>query len=450
MAIDVASTIRSMRVRLPLRILLVLAWIPLLGGVSAAQSPPNPAEDHVPTPYPDRIILNLTADSSTSMAVTWRTSVDVVAGRAEIAVAGPNKEFEKEARSFESESAVIEHEAGKARCHSVVFRDLAPKTKYAYRVGDGGRWSEWFHFSTASRTADPFSFIYFGDAQNDVKPHWSRVVREAFADSPRAAFLLHAGDLINKREDWEWGDWHRAGGWVNASIPNIMTPGNHEYGVDARLGTPAYRLTPQWRAQFTLPTNGPAGLEETVYFCDYQGVRFVSLNSNESFQEQSSWLEAVLRDNPNRWTVATFHHPIYSAAKGRDNPLIRSLWQPLFDRYQVDLVLQGHDHAYARTGLERMKNVPTGAAARSGGTVYVVSVSGPKMYNLDRDDRMRRAAANTQLYQIVSIDGMELRYEARTAVGELYDAFLLRKRDGEPNELIDQIPDLPERLENSK
>ena len=449
MTIDLASRNRSAPVRLASATVLVFSWILVFGRVAGAQSL-NPADDHVPKPYPDRIILNLTEDPSASMAVTWRTSVDVAAGRAQIAVAGPNKAFEKDAQSFESESVVLEHESGEARCHSVVFRDLAPKTKYAYRVGDGVHWSEWFHFTTASRSAEPFSFIYFGDAQNDVKPHWSRVVREAFADAPRAAFLLHAGDLINKREDWEWGEWHRAGGWVNASIPNVMTPGNHEYGLDARRGAPAYRLTPHWRAQFTLPTNGPAGLEETVYYCDYQGVRIVSLNSNESFREQIPWLEGALRDNPNRWTVVTFHHPIYSAAKGRDNPLIRSLWQPVFDRYQVDLVLQGHDHAYARTGLERMENSPTGASARSGGTVYVVSVSGPKMYNLERDARMRRAAADTQLYQIVSIDGLELRYEARTAVGELYDAFLLRKREGEPNELVDQIPDLPERLVNPK
>ena len=59
---------------------------------------------------------------------------------------------------------------------------------------------------------------------------------------------------------------------------------------------------------------------------------------------------------------------------------------------------------------------------------------------------MARAAENTQLYQIISIDGDALRYEARTATGELYDAFRLKKRAGERNELIDEIPETPERL----
>lgn len=78
------------------------------------------------------------------------------------------------------------------------------------------------------------------------------------------------------------------------------------------------------------------------------------------------------------------------------------------------------------------------------GTVYVVSVSGPKMYAGGSQPFVRRAE-DTQLYQVISIDGDRLRYEARTARGILYDAFTLKKREGQVNELIDQVPDLPER-----
>lgn len=428
----------------------LLAGILAMTPSAAAQQAVPPADNHHPSVFPDRVMLNLTESPTTSMAVAWRTSTDVAKGVAQIAVAGPNKEFEKEAKSLDAQASDLDSEAGPARYHAVRFNDLSPKTKYAYRVGDGANWTEWFHFTTASTDAAPFSFVYFGDAQNDVKSLWSRVVRESFADAPKAAFFLHAGDLINRNQDWEWGDWHRAGGWLNGTIPNVMTPGNHEYGVDNSAGRPVYRLTKHWRPQFALPTNGPAGMEETVYYLDYQGTRIVSLNSNEYYREQTPWLDSVLADNPCRWTIITFHHPIFSASNGRDNPIIRGLWQPIFDKYNVDLVLQGHDHAYARTGLERMENVPTGVAKRSGGTVYVVSVSGPKMYGLDRHPRMHRAAANTQLYQVISIDGGELRYQARTATGELYDAFTLKKSEGQPTELVDQIPDVPERTENPK
>jgi 3',5'-cyclic AMP phosphodiesterase CpdA len=235
-------------------------------------------------------------------------------------------------------------------------------------------------------------------------------------------------------------------------MPSVPTPGNHEYARDAKQPLARRQLSGHWRPQFTLPENGPEGLVETVYWLDYQGTRIVSLNSNEEEARQVDWLDRLLADNPHKWTIVTFHHPIYSTARGRDNPTIRRLWKPLFDKHRVDLVLQGHDHSYGRFGQELTENVPTGASARSpeGGTVYVVSVSGPKMYAIDREPSMRRAAEDTQLYQIISIDGERLRYEARTATGELYDAFSLHKRAGQTNELVDEIPNTPERRRAAK
>ena len=88
------------------------------------------------------------------------------------------------------------------------------------------------------------------------------------------------------------------------------------------------------------------------------------------------------------------------------------------------------------------ENISTGVTQRSkeAGTVYVVSVSGPKMYEVNARPMMRRTAQNTQLYQIITIDGDDLRYKACTATGKLYDAFTLRKRSGQINELVEQLP----------
>lgn len=404
-----------------------------------------PAEIYKPTPMPDRIILTWTGDPAHSQAVTWRTDASVKKGLAQIAPAGPGPDFVKGARDVEASSQPLESDTGVAHYHTAKFEGLTPATKYAYRVGDGANWSEWFQFRTPAEGPAPLTFVYFGDAQNDLKTHWSRVIREAHADAPRAHFFLHAGDLINNGSaDTEWGEWHGAGGWLNAMIPSIPTPGNHEYRSVLKT------LTPHWRPQFALPEDGPAGLEETAYVLDIQGIRIVSLNSNDKLAEQAEWLDKVLTGNLNPWTILTFHHPVFSSAKGRDNKAVRELWQPVIDKHKVDLVLTGHDHTYARTGLERAAevNVPSGITARDerSGTVYVVSVSGPKMYALDREPRMHRAAQDTQLYQIIRVDGGVLTYEARTATGDLYDGFELRKHPGEPNELIERRPDTPERL----
>jgi 3',5'-cyclic AMP phosphodiesterase CpdA len=327
---------------------------------------------------------------------------------------------------------------------------LAPATKYAYRVGDGNNWSEWFHFSTAGNGPQPFTFIYFGDAQNDIRSMWSRIVREAQSDAPKAAFMLHAGDLVNNaNRDAEWGEWFGGGHWLNAMMPSIATPGNHEYEkiTNADGDEVGRTLSRHWRPSFAFPENGPEGLEESVYWLDFQGVRFISLNSNEQQEVQCEWVRQVLAANPNRWTIVTFHHPLYSSASGRDNVGLRELWKPIFDEYQVDLVLQGHDHSYARTGLDLpagTENLGTGVNVKRGPTVYVVSVSGPKQYDVDARPFFKRTASGAQLYQIIHVDRDELQYEARVANGELYDAFTLRKRDGRPNTLIDRVPPTPE------
>lgn len=408
---------------------------------------------HAPRPLPDRIVLTWRSDPATTQAVTWRTDTSVARSVAEIAVANENGRDLKPA-SIPAKTEAFTSSLGEAHYHSVEFTGLTPETLYAYRVGDGANWSEWFHFRTASSEARPFSFIYFGDAQNDIRTHWSRVFREAFRESPRAAFTLHAGDLINNaHNDAQWGEWFGAPAWVNATIPVVPTPGNHEYArVDEKNEKAPRLLSRNWRPQFTLPENGPANLPdvaETAYYFDYQGARIISLDSNTKQKEQTAWLREVLKNNPQRWTVLTFHHPIFSPARDRDNPALREAWKPIFDEFKVDLVLTGHDHTYARTGdiggrvAVGTTNTLKGynqAYDPAIGTVYVVSVSGPKMYNITDDTWARRIGEDTQLYQVITIDGDELRFEARTATNRLYDAFTLKKRAGRPNELIEALP----------
>lgn len=413
--------------------------VPLLAQQTGPPAVPE-KEAHRTTAIPDRIILTWKGDPAHSQAVTWRTDTGVTKAVAQIAEAEAGPGFVKTAQTVGAETTPLVSDLGEAHYHSVNFAPLKPNTQYAYRVGDGANWSEWFHFRTASAKAEPFSFVYFGDAQTEVKSLWSRVIRGAYSDASHIRFLIHAGDLINSgNRDAEWGQWFGAGGWVNGMVPSVPSPGNHEY---PRNTDNSRSLSRHWRPQFTLPENGPEGLEETAYVLDFQGARIISLNSNERQEEQAAWLEKQLADNPNRWTILTFHHPIFSTAKGRDNAELRDLWKPIFDRYKVDLVLTGHDHTYARSNLN------TGANARSeeSGTVYVVSVSGPKMYNLAREPWMQRAAEDTQLYQVLTVNGDKLKYEARTATGDLYDAFELQKRSGGPNRLIERIPRTPERL----
>lgn len=456
---------------------------PVIGQVALKESAPlsptravsavSAATVYAPSALPDRIVLGWNGDPRTSQSVNWRTSVDVAQGLAEVVQADAGPYFAEKAKQISATTEMLKSDLSSAHFHSATFTDLKPGTVYAYRVGDGTNWSEWFQFRTAAAKDEPFSFIYFGDAQNDVRSKWSRVIREAYRDAPKASFMLHAGDLINNAEtDMEWGEWFGAGAWLNAMIPSVAVPGNHEMAKSADGGR---RLSHHWRPSFTQPVNGPEGLQESCFWLNFHNTLVVGLNSNERQAEQAAWLDKLLTNNKSQWVVCSFHHPIYSTGKDRDNAELRALWKPVLDKHKVDLVLTGHDHTYGRTGfavppvtkesLEKVakqgsgnlfsvttrvgdENVPTGIQGVDSetGTVYVVSVSGPKMYNHNRQEFMRRVAEDTQLYQIIHIDGAKLRFEARTAIGELYDAFELHKRTGQINELIEVDPEIPQRL----
>ncbi|MBX9681611.1 MAG: fibronectin type III domain-containing protein [Gemmataceae bacterium] len=372
------------------------------------------------TTKPDRIVLNCTSDPAHSACVTWRTDATVFSAVAQISTAQPGPRLTKSARPIAALTKPLTMDGVAAHFHTSVFDNLTPSTRYCYRVGDGNAWSEWIAFETASDKAEPFSFVFLGDAQNDIRKHWSRLVREAYRTAPNARFFLHGGDLINLGEsDLEWGEWFEAGGWIHSTIPAAAIPGNHEY---------LFKLTPMWKTQLPIPDNGPPSMRESVYYVDCQGMRLICLDSNQKPDVQAPWLEKTLRESTAKWNVVAFHHPIVSSM-GSGSPAALS-WRPILDSHRVDLVLQGHEHIYARSEL-------MGPGGKSG-PVFVTSVSGPKMYPLRKEDWMRRSAQGIQLFQVIRIDGDRLVYEARTAAGELFDGFELRRNpDGKTNTLTE-------------
>jgi 3',5'-cyclic AMP phosphodiesterase CpdA len=425
-------TVQRCTYRIPLIVILLCAAMCAQAQQTAALSPE--VEMYRPTVMPDRIVLTWAGDPATTQAVTWRTDTSVKNAVAQIAIADPDPTFK--GSDVPATTSELVAKLWPANYHSAKFENLKPDTMYAYRVGDGSPWSEWLQFRTASDKPGPFSFIYLGDAQIGIRSLWSRVIRQALKTAPDARFVAFGGDLATDgSNDALWGELFGVGAGVYGMTSVFPTPGNHEYRKD---GAGSSHVTPHWHAQFTLPENGPKGLEEYAYHTDYQGLRMISLASNEKTEEQTAWLEKVLSDNPNKWTIVTFHHPIFSPAQGRSQNKLRAAWMPLFEKYKVDLVLNGHDHTYGRTGVE-------------GATVYLTSVSGAKMYELSKQPWMHRAAENTQLFQVISIDGDKLSLETRTATGSLYDALELTKQAGKVNRLVDKIPaGVPERVRPPK
>ena len=129
------------------------------------------------------------------------------------------------------------------------------------------------------------------------------------------------------------------------------------------------------------------------------------------------------------WKFVTFHHPVYASHPTRENPPIGQAWGPIFDKHHVDMVLQGHDHAYLRTQPMRAGH-PVGSTSE--GTVYVVSVSGDKFSGQDQRDYTARGFTNLATYQTIDIKVHEKRliYRSFDREGREVDALIIDKGAG--------------------
>lgn len=403
--------------------------------------PRSPGLPYAPKNLPDRIVLTPGADPAREMAVAYRTDTALAESQAQLAVSVDGPTLEEKAQLITGIAMPVGSSYGPSLYHQVRFTGLAPGTVYAYRVKGAAGWSEWHQFRTAAAEAKPFRFLYLGDVQNGILTYASRVIRQAFHAHGGIRLTVHAGDLVSQRDDLdhddEWGEWNQAGGYNYAIVPQVPATGNHEYvDVVQPDGSEVYKLGPYWPAQFALPANGAAPAKATTYYTDYQGVRFIVLDGTSAInlgtmKAQTDWLDEALASSKANWNVVLFHQPVFTCARPNDTSEIKAAWKPVFEKRKVDLVLQGHDHCYSRLTSEAGREASAKARADGSvqGPVYLVSVTGSKMYRLnDRaGSQPDKIAEATEVYQIVDVEPQRLKFRTYTASGRLYDGFDLER-----------------------
>ncbi len=435
----------------------------LLGTAVLGLTPLAAQEQPVPrsagTPYaarnlPDRVVLTPAADPTTGMAVAWRTDTAQDASEAQLAVAVDGPTLEEKAITVTGAPGTLKDSAnGPALYHQDRFEGLTPDTVYAYRLKGSAGWGEWRQFHTAATEAEPFRFLYLGDIQNGILTYASRVIRQAFHGHGGIELVLLAGDIAAQRDDLdhddEWGEFGEAGGYNWGIVPQLPATGNHEYvDVIRPDGSESRKLGPYWPLQFALPDNGAPGAKATTYYVDYQGVRFIVLDGTSAIdlgtmEQQTAWLDETLASSAAKWNVVLFHQPVFTCARPEDISEVKTAWKPVFESRKVDLVLQGHDHCYSRLTSEAGREVSAKKRADGAvqGPVYLVSVTGSKMYGLnDRaPNQPDRVAEATELYQVIDVDGDQISFRTYTASGKLYDGFELERRaDGNHLTEIDE------------
>ena len=377
------------------------------------------------SPEPDQIMLSWSKDPQTTQTVTWRTDTTITDAsilyrkKSDLEIFNPQPvRLKATTRRLQTDDIVNNPVIHR---HTVTLTDLEPATRYEFSVGEKTEqyWSEMRTFTTAPARTEPFSFLYMGDAQNGLE-RWGSLVKTAVQKRPDVAFALLAGDLVNrgaKRDDWD--SFFENGEILFSQKPLMPAIGNHE----CQGGHPTLYLS-----LLNLPENGPSDIEkERVYYFRYSNALFITLDSNLDPEPQAKWLDQVLSENSDAvWKFVMFHHPIYSSAKTRNNKELRETMVPVFDRHHVDLVLQGHDHAYLRT-WPMHNNQPVESTKE--GTVYVVSVSGTKMYEQGDFDYTAVGFTKTSTFQVLDIwiSGDQLIYRSYDSLENMVDHFIIEK-----------------------
>lgn len=166
--------------------------------------------------------------------------------------------------------------------------------------------------------------------------------------------------------------------------------------------------------------------ENQVYTLKYNDMQLFLLDSNREFfylWQQRQWLEDVLKKSTARWKIVVLHHPLYSVKGKYNNMVQKAMFNSLLQKYKVDLVLQGHEHAYARMTLhDEQGNACT--------PIYTVSHCSPKSYRITFDERFDKYGIESRFYQYVHIHGDTLSLSAyEVPAGSLYDSLDIVKSD---------------------
>jgi predicted phosphodiesterase len=312
-----------------------------------------------------------------------------------------------------------------ATIHEIRLTDLDAQSPYAYVVeatDDRGRTirSPLLSFQTANNEETPYSFGIIGDTQGNPKV-CKQLTDQLWMQRPN--FAIIAGDLVDSGPNKQQ--------WVKEFFPGMQplasrvaffpTIGNHEQNAA------------HYYNYVSVPT------PEYYYTFNYGNCQFFMVDSNKEVDpdsEQYKWLDSQLADSNATWKFVCYHHPSYSSDeddygdmwKGERSEYgdtrIRAL-VPLYDRYGVDVVWNGHIHSYERSWPMKADKVQ-----EQEGTIYMVT--GGAGGNLETAGPIKPWFQNNvkhgHHYCIASVNGRTLEFKAFDLEGRLFDTVKIDKR----------------------
>lgn len=391
----------------------------------------RPESSYVLTNEPQRVILTFGNDGELSRNVSW-----VCGGVSKQARLEYTKIGSGDTLLIDGSSRFLKTLGGFSYANWAKFKDLAYGNSYSYRVWNDDRVSGWYSFTMQPDSTDHFSFIFVGDVQDTLQGKTRGFMENVRYRFPQTDFYMLVGDFVERPMNCYWEEAYQSIGSIAPGKPLLVSPGNHEY-VKGVVRTLEQRFN--YAFSYLLESEYK---NNNVYSIDYKDATIITLDSNRDpwfLFSQREWLEKTLKNSDRKWKIVMLHHPVYSIKGKINNVLVRWMFDPLFKKYGVDLVLQGHEHNYARmTNKESNGKMTT--------PVYLVSHASPKGYRLEFNDKYDRFGTNSRFYQNIDVKGDTLRVQAFLENGSLYDDMQVVK-NASGIQVIDRAQDIPEILE---
>lgn len=349
---------------------------------------------------------------------------------------------------------------------------LKPSTQYTYTITAGGKTSKEYSYKTPAFGGESFTFAAVGDPQlyaNNLSANaegWTKTVNEVLSDGTDYSFLFSLGDQINEYYAQDGSNLSKveseySGFFNNENLQSIALAtlvGNHDNGNNSTLYTEHFQMP-------GVTSYGQNREGDGDYSFTYGGVQFMVLNtSNLSIADHKAFLEDTLKKNPNaNWNVVSFHKSIYSVASHvteGDIVQLRTGLSPIFKQLGIDVVLQGHDHVYARSYIMGGEDGMTADVQKNedgtaltdiyqpNGVQYVTlnSGSGSKFYQITNEAFTYTAVQNQEKvpnYSKVSVTPDTFTVTTyRTSDQSVVDTFTLHKNAKDPEQ-----PEQPEKPE---
>lgn len=261
--------------------------------------------------------------------------------------------------------------------HHARLTGLKPDKLYYYRCGDPsiGALSDVYSFKTmpvSSPKNYPKRIAIMGDL--GLTYNTSTTISHVISNKPQLALLV--GDVtyanlyltngtgcdcyscsfpnspIHETYQPRWDYWGRFMQPLVSKVPLMVVEGNHE--IEKQVGNQTFVA---YSSRFAFPAKESGSSSTFYYSFNAGGIHFVMLGAYIAYHKSSDqyrWLERDLA-NVDRfvtpWVVAVWHPPWYSSynAHYREAECMMAAMEELLYSYVVDIVFNGHVHAYERS-----------------------------------------------------------------------------------------------------